>query len=236
MVVVPAPMSITAAPRSASSSASAESPATYELATIASTSRWQRSIASIRLRATDTSVVATCMSMPKRRPSMPRGSRMPFAFVEHVADRERMQHGAPGAHRMAAAGGQHAGDVALGDRARDLDRSGDQLARRPAGGDRDHHRMQLHLRRPLGDVDGLAHRRFGFGEIDHGAGLDAARQRMAEAEHLDRVAALRQHVLGLARLEAARSGTRSCWCRRRARRPARSACGDSGFIFGVRPS
>ena len=80
MVVVPAPMSITAAPRSASSSASAESPATYGLVTIASTSRWQRSIASIRLRAAEASAVTTCMSMPNWRASMPRGSLMPPAW------------------------------------------------------------------------------------------------------------------------------------------------------------
>ena len=47
-------------------------------ATIASTARWQRSTASIRLRATAMSVVATCICTPKRSPSMPRGSRMPL--------------------------------------------------------------------------------------------------------------------------------------------------------------
>ena len=51
--------------------------------------------------------------------------------VERIADRQRMQHGAAVAHRMPAAGGEHAGDVALGDgRADDIDGGGEQLARR----------------------------------------------------------------------------------------------------------
>ena len=143
MVVVPAPMSMTAAPRSASSSASAESPATYGLATIASTSRWQRSIASIRLRATEASAVTTCMSMPKLARQHAARVADAAGVVEHIADRQRVQHGASGAHRMAAAGGEHAVDVAFADRgAGDLDRGRDQLAGRAPGGHRDDHRVR----------------------------------------------------------------------------------------------
>ena len=62
--------------------------------------------------------------------------------------------------------------------------------------------FELHLGGALGEIDGLAHRRLDLGEIDHGAGLHAARERVAEADHLDRVGAPRQHVLRRARLEA----------------------------------
>src|SRR5215475_10245118 len=66
-------------------------------------------------------------------------------MVEHVADRQRMQHGASRPRGVAAAGGQHAGDVALADgRAGNLDRGGDELARRAAGRNRDDDRLELH--------------------------------------------------------------------------------------------
>ena len=123
--------------------------------------------------------------------------------VEHVTDRQRMQYGASGAHGMAAAGGEHAGDVALADgRARDLDGGGDELARRAAGGDRDHDRIELHPGRALGEIGALPHRGFRFGEIDHRAALHAAGDRVAEADDVDRMGAPAQHVLRLARLEA----------------------------------
>ena len=81
---------------------------------MASTDRWLRSTASIRLRTVATSAVTMCISTPKRWPSMPRGSRMPARGVERIADRQRMQHGAPVAHRMAAGRRQHAADIGLG--------------------------------------------------------------------------------------------------------------------------
>ena len=92
-----------------------------------------------------TSAVTTCMSTPKLRASMPRGSRMPRDVVERIADRQRMQHGAAGAHRMAAAGGQHAGDVAVGDgrsRRRRSRPTISSLAGAP-GRDRDDDRFEL---------------------------------------------------------------------------------------------
>src|SRR5947209_5899408 len=57
MVVVPAPISTTAAPISASSSVRTARPETYGLAAIASTLRWQRSTTSIRFLATVASAV-----------------------------------------------------------------------------------------------------------------------------------------------------------------------------------
>ncbi len=239
MVVVPAPMSITAAPRSASSSASAESPATYGLATIASTSRWQRSIASIRLRAAD-DVGGDDMHVDAelRRPSMPRGSRIPPALSSDVADRQRMQHGAAGTHRMAAAGGQHAGDVALGDRPRrDLDRGRDELAGRAC------------RRRPRPSPSRAASRRCarrgrrhwrtaasGLGKIDHRAGLHAARKRVAEADDVDRMGAPAQHVLRRPRLEAPDQAGDLAGADIERGDQHRTASAISGFIFGVRPN
>ena len=143
MVVVPAPISMMAAPSSASSSASVESPAAYGLVTMASTSRWQRSIASMRLRATEISIVTTCISIPKRRAIIPRGSCTPVGIIDHVADRQGMQHGAPGPHGMAAACGEHTANVALANGAAcGLDGGGKKLARGAAARDRDDDRVR----------------------------------------------------------------------------------------------
>ena len=204
---------------------------------MASTSRWQRSTASIRLRAAATSAVTTCMSTPKRRPSMPRGSRMPLRVVERIADRQRMQHGAAVAHRMAAAGRQHAGDVAVGDGAAgDVDVGGEaarcRAARRTATRTTDSSCTPAHA---LGDVDGLADHLLGLGEIDH------ARRPSCRARRCGRSRAPRRRGCGGAArpaapaARAARSGRRSCWCRCRARRRSRSAAATPASSSGVRP-
>ena len=61
--------------------------------------------------------------------------------------------------------------------------------------------FELHPRGALGEVGALAHRGFRLGEIDHGAGLHAARERVAEADDVDGMGAPAQHVLRSARLE-----------------------------------
>jgi len=107
---------------------------------------------------------------------------MPGSSSSRIADRQRMQHGATGPHRMLAAGGQHAGDIALRHhRSDDIDRRRNEFAAGPAGGYRHDHRLQLHAGGALGDIHGLAYRLLGLGEIDHRAGLDAARERVTEA-------------------------------------------------------
>ena len=115
--------------------------------------------------------------------------------VERIADRQRMQHGAAGARRMAAAGGKNPRDVAVRHRrAGDIDRGGHELAAGSPGRHRDDHGFELQLGGALGEIDGLADRGFGGGEIDHRAGLHAACAGMAEADHLDRVAAAAQRL------------------------------------------
>ena len=97
---------------------------------------------------------------------------------------------------MAAAGGEHAVDVALADgRACDLDRRRDEFAGRASGGDRDDDRVELHSRGALGEVGALAHRGLRLGKIDHGARLHAAGKRVAEADDVDGMGAQAQHVL-----------------------------------------
>ena len=98
--------------------------------------------------------------------------------VERIADRQRMQHDAAGAHRMLAAGRQRAGDVAVGDAgAGDVDVDRVEFAGGPAGRHRQHHRFKLHRGVALGEIDGVAHRLLGLRQIDHRAALDAARPR-----------------------------------------------------------
>ncbi len=81
----------------------------------------------------------------------------------------------------------------------------------------------------------MADRLLGLGEVDHGAGLDAARERVAEAEDLDGVAAAAQHFLRRARLQPRdQAGDLAGADVERGDEPRR-ASGDSGFIFGVRP-
>ena len=78
---------------------------------------------------------------------------------------------------MAAAGGEHPGDVArraIAEPATSIDAEISSLAGRPADTETID-RLQLHAGRALGEIDGLADRGLGGGEIDHGAGLHAAR-------------------------------------------------------------
>ena len=160
---------------------------------------------------------------------------MPRDVVERVADRQRMQHGAArrapnGGCRRRARGRCRASATVEPATSTEAD---DQLARR-AG-----------RRRPRRMTDSSCSRRSARRGRRPGAPPPRPSARsttapafmprasgVAEAEDLDGVAAPAQHVLRRLRLAAARSGRRSCWCRRRARRPAPSACGDSGFIFG----
>ena len=153
---------------------------------MAATSRWQLSIAYIRLRTTDISAVMTCMSMPKLlRQHAARIADAGHA-VDGVADRQRVQHRAARAGGIVAAGREHAGDVAFADTgARDIDRRRHQVAARPAGRHRDDHLLELKLGRALGEIDGLAERLLGRLKIDHRAAFDAAGERVAEADDID---------------------------------------------------
>ena len=78
---------------------------------------------------------------------------------------------------------------------------GEQLARGAAGGDRQHDRVHMHAGGALGGVDRVAQHFLGRRDVDHGAGLHALRLGVADAEHLDRMGAARQHVLRRARLQ-----------------------------------
>ena len=89
--------------------------------------------------------------------------------------------------------------------------------------------FELHLGGALGEVDRLPHGLFRLRQVDHRAGLDAARQRMAEADHVDRLAAAEQHAPAALAASAARSGRRSCWCRHRAPPPAPSASATAAW-------
>ena len=107
-----------------------------------------------------------------------------------------------------------------------------QLAADPPGGNRHQHRFDLHLGGALGEIDGVADRFLGIDQIDHRAGLHAARAGMAEADHLDGMAAPAQRFALRDWASAARSGRRSCWCRCRARPPAPSAAATPASSSG----
>ena len=94
-------------------------------------SRWQRLMASSRLRSGASSAVTTCMSTPSVSPSMPRGSRDAAIAVERIADRQRMDDHPPALTECARAGGEHAPDISLDDRAGD--RRSPNRSRSPAG-------------------------------------------------------------------------------------------------------
>ena len=168
-----------------------------------STSRWQRSTTSIRLRAAATSArdhVHVDAELARQH-----AARLADAAhaVERIADRQRMQHDAAGAHRMIAAGGERAGDVAVGDAGAgdiDVDRIEIRCAGRPDDTDSTTDSSCTDASR---SARSTAWRTacFGLGEIDHGAGLHAARLGVADAENLDAVAAPPQHVLRALRLE-----------------------------------
>ena len=156
--------------------------------------------------------------------------------VDRIADRQRMQHGAAVAQRMAAAGGQYAGDIAFGNGgADDFDLGGEQFAGQPPGRDRQHHRLDFDGRHALGAIDGLADGFLGFGEIDDAAGLHAARGGMAEADRP------RWHGCGGSEPAAARCGRSRAIRQTTLLEPTSSAAtsalrrGEIGFIFGVRP-
>ena len=72
---------------------------------------------------------------------------------------------------------------------------GEQFAGEPAGRDRQHDRFDLDRRHALGAIDGLTDGFLGLRQIDHAAGLHAARAGMAEADHFDGVGPARQHLL-----------------------------------------
>ena len=109
--------------------------------------------------------------------------------VERIADRQRMQH-----HPAARAPNAGCRPRARGRCRRrstvepaTLTDAAKQLAREPPGGDRD--ARPIRAARPadaLGEIDGMADRLLGLGEIDHGARLHAARFGVADAEDLDR--------------------------------------------------
>ena len=117
----------------------------------------------------------------------------------------------------------------------DVHGRGDELARGPAGGHRNHHGFELHLGGAFGEIDGLADGLLGVGEIDHVAGLHAARAGMAEADN---------------NLELSGCDGAKLPAEMRLQPPTKHAIllvptsstatsaerfGDSGFIFGVRP-
>ena len=187
----------------------------------------------MRLRAAATSVVTTCMSTPSRCAEHAARIADAAIVVERVADRQRMQHGAALAHRMMAAGGEHALDVGVAHGRRlHVHGRGEQLARRAPGGDRQHDRVDMHAGGALGGVDRVAQHLLGRRDVDHAAGLHALRLGVADAEHLDRMGAARQHVLRRARLQPRDQRRRSCWCRCRARTRSPSACARSASSWG----
>ena len=75
---------------------------------MASTDRWLRSTVSIRLRTVGD--VGGDHVHVDAEPAAEHAARLADAGggVERIADRQRMQHGAAVAHRMAAGRGQHA--------------------------------------------------------------------------------------------------------------------------------
>ena len=95
--------------------------------------------------------------------------------------------------RVTSAGGHRA--------AADIGGGFDQLALQPAAGDRQQHRFDPDLGHALGQRHRLAHRLLAFGEIDHRAGLDAARLDLAVADQFDRMAAAAQGLVRRARLQ-----------------------------------
>src|SRR5207247_778391 len=69
------------------------------------------------------------------------------ALVQRIGYGNRMQHGAAGAHRMAAARREHAIDIGVGRRrAADMDARGVKLARHAAGAHREHHGLHMYVR------------------------------------------------------------------------------------------
>ena len=138
----------------------------------------------------------------ERSPTMPRGSRDAAFAVERIADRQRMDHRAPVAHRMAAPAPStrsiSASSASWPPRSTLAEKA---LALQPAGGDVDDQRVDRDPRHALGRVDGKPDGLLGRVEIDDDAGLDAARALVAEAEHLDAVRAAAQRLAVIARLQ-----------------------------------
>src|SRR5579862_4774507 len=116
--------------------------------------------------------------------------------VDRIAHGQRMQHGAAVALRMAAAGGEHARDIAFGNAgADDLDVGGEHFAGEASRRNRQHDRLDLDLCHAFGGIDRLADHLFGLRQIDDTAGLHAARAGVAEADHFDGVAPSGQNLL-----------------------------------------
>src|SRR6266700_3781180 len=105
-------------------------------------------------------------------------------------------HSAAAAHGMPAAGGEHPLDVAVGRRrAADMDGGGIKLAPHASGADREHDGFDVHAGHALGGIDRLPHRLLGFVKLHDRAGFDAAGAGVADAEHLDTMAAAAQRFV-----------------------------------------
>src|SRR5450631_1173854 len=113
-----------------------------------------------------------------------------------------MQHGPALAGGVVHAGGGDPADLGGGNRsAANIGCGFDQLTMQPAARNREQHRFDPNLGHALGQRHRLAYRLLAFGEIDHGACLDAARLDLAVADQLDGMAAPAQSVIRRARLQ-----------------------------------
>ncbi len=149
-----------------------------------------------------------------------------------------MQHGAAFAHRMMAAGREHALDVAIADRRRlHVHGRGEQFARRAARRDRQHDAVDMHAGAALGLIDRVAQHLFRRRD-------DRRRCRPScPAPACARCRAPRSNGCGAAACpaagaaSAARSRTRPCWCRCRARTrwPSAGARSASSWEQGHAP-
>src|SRR5450631_4450172 len=113
-----------------------------------------------------------------------------------------MQHGPALAGGVVHAGGGDPADLGGGNRsAANIGCGFDQLTMQPAARNREQHRFDPNLGHALGQRHRLAYRLLAFGEIDHGACLDAARLDLAVTDQLDGMAAPAQRVVRRARLQ-----------------------------------
>src|SRR5476651_64484 len=100
-----------------------------------------------------------------------------------------MQRDATLAHRMPAAGREHARNITLcNGRSGDIDARRIKFAGKPSGRDGQHDRLKLTRCRTFREIDSVAHHLLGLAEIDHRSTFDAGGTRMPDAEKLDAVA------------------------------------------------
>ncbi len=178
-------------------------------------SRWQRSMQVARLRTAPAAAVTRCMLTPRRLAEHAARVADAAAAVDGVADGDRVDDAGDRRRRSAGGRGRARAEVGVADLVtgdRDLD--GDVCEAGMAAGDVDDDIADGLAGHLLGGVHGGEDGALGRLHVDDGAAAQAARELVADADHLrmarsSSTRAMKQHDLGGADVERGDAGRRA---------------------------